>query len=255
MMRITILGSGANGGIPQINCRCRVCQIARRSPIESRTRSSILVKIAHTGHLLFDATPDLRLQLIRNNIISEDISYIFITHSHFDHVLGLFEFLADTRDENMRITICSDSDVLAKCQEIYGINLEEKFNLLERSDILVSPSLRVRWFEVPHTSPKFGPTIGFSLQYNKTTLIYIPDIARYTEDVINRLYGCDIAILDGTFFERSRFNHASILEAIEVINRMEDGKPKKVFNLLPSKGNSYRGISAKEKFCCYSRRS
>ncbi|WP_445082401.1 MBL fold metallo-hydrolase [Candidatus Pelagibacter sp. IMCC9063] len=38
---------------------------------------------------MFDTSPDLRFQLLANNIT--EIDYVFFTHSHADHIFGINE--------------------------------------------------------------------------------------------------------------------------------------------------------------------
>ncbi len=81
--RLTLLGTGTSTGVPQIRCDCRVCRST--DPADRRTRSSALLRFADGGpSILIDATPDLRMQLLR--LGSPVIDAALITHSHYDHV-------------------------------------------------------------------------------------------------------------------------------------------------------------------------
>lgn len=84
-MNITILGSGGNTPIPLPTCDCRICTEAREKGVPySRAGNSIFV---HDENILFDTPEKVWDSLNRENIAQVD--YIFISHFHYDHVLGL----------------------------------------------------------------------------------------------------------------------------------------------------------------------
>jgi phosphoribosyl 1,2-cyclic phosphate phosphodiesterase len=79
-----IMGTGTSVGVPVVGCRCAVCR--SDNPRNSRMRSGVLVR-APEGEFVIDTGPELRLQLVR-----EDVSLIraaVFTHSHADHIMGL----------------------------------------------------------------------------------------------------------------------------------------------------------------------
>lgn len=92
-MKITFLGTGTSQGIPVIGCDCKVCTSI--NPRDKRLRSSIFIE-SDFGKILIDTGPDLRQQLLRENI--DDIDFILFTHEHNDHIAGL----DDVRPVNFR---------------------------------------------------------------------------------------------------------------------------------------------------------
>ena len=91
-LKITILGSGDSVGTPKWDCHCETCETARKRGIPfSRTRFGILIEVLDTNkRILIDTGPDLRSQLIRNNI--DRVDAIFFTHGHYDHQSGFGDF-------------------------------------------------------------------------------------------------------------------------------------------------------------------
>ncbi|MEG0796400.1 MAG: MBL fold metallo-hydrolase [Odoribacter sp.] len=83
-MKLTILGSGTSQGIPVIACNCPVCQSDNKH--DKRLRCSAMLEI-NGQKIIFDAGPDFRYQMLRNNV--KDIRAILLTHSHKDHIGGL----------------------------------------------------------------------------------------------------------------------------------------------------------------------
>jgi phosphoribosyl 1,2-cyclic phosphate phosphodiesterase len=78
------LGTGTSVGVPAIGCCCPVCRST--DPKNKRTRTAAIVGLPE-GNLLFDTPPDLRQQLLREDIgIVHAVAY---THDHADHLFGL----------------------------------------------------------------------------------------------------------------------------------------------------------------------
>jgi phosphoribosyl 1,2-cyclic phosphate phosphodiesterase len=79
-----LLGTGTSVGVPMIGCACDVCRSP--NPKNQRTRSSAIVGLPQ-GNLLIDAAPDLRMQLLREQI---GVAHaVLFTHEHADHIYGL----------------------------------------------------------------------------------------------------------------------------------------------------------------------
>ena len=78
------LGTGTSVGVPMIGCDCPVCRSP--DPRNHRTRCSVLLHLPG-GTLLVDTSPELRLQLLRENVpVAHAVLY---THYHADHLFGL----------------------------------------------------------------------------------------------------------------------------------------------------------------------
>lgn len=83
--KLTILGSGTSVGIPMVGCQCKVC--LSKDSKDKRLRSSIIIKSKSNKNILVDMGPDLRTQLLRENI--RDIDSAILTHDHADHSHGV----------------------------------------------------------------------------------------------------------------------------------------------------------------------
>lgn len=82
--KIIILGAGAAPGVPSLSMGWGYCNPANKK--NERHRTSTYVELKGVK-ILIDTSPDLREQLIQNNIKSLD--GVLYTHSHADHVHGI----------------------------------------------------------------------------------------------------------------------------------------------------------------------
>jgi phosphoribosyl 1,2-cyclic phosphate phosphodiesterase len=92
VLRVTLLGCGGSGGVPQLGGpeergHWGACDPAE--PRNRRTRSAALVEDADGRRLLIDAGPDLRAQMLANGFGRLDA--VAFTHTHADHVMGMDE--------------------------------------------------------------------------------------------------------------------------------------------------------------------
>lgn len=84
-MDITILGSGGNTPTPMPTCDCRVCAEARAKGVPYARRGNSM--FVHEADLLID-TPELVWHSLNRTGI-DTVEYIFLSHFHADHTLGL----------------------------------------------------------------------------------------------------------------------------------------------------------------------
>src|SRR4029079_12678461 len=80
----TFLGTGTSVGVPMVGCDCAVCKSP--DPRNNRYRCSVLVRVPG-GTILIDTAPELRLQLVREDV--RLVHAILYTHYHVDHLFGL----------------------------------------------------------------------------------------------------------------------------------------------------------------------
>ncbi|HRR93706.1 MAG TPA: MBL fold metallo-hydrolase, partial [Bacteroidales bacterium] len=64
-MKVTFLGTGTSQGVPVIACGCKVCRST--DPRDNRLRTSLMIETGNTV-IIFDAGPDFRQQMLRENV-------------------------------------------------------------------------------------------------------------------------------------------------------------------------------------------
>jgi pyrroloquinoline quinone biosynthesis protein B len=103
-MRARVLGSAAGGGLPQWNCACPICALARAGDprVRRRTQDSIAVSSGGEGWHVFNASPDIRAQIEASSCLhprsprDTPIRSLVLTNGDLDHVLGLFSLREST---------------------------------------------------------------------------------------------------------------------------------------------------------------
>jgi pyrroloquinoline quinone biosynthesis protein B len=96
-MRVHVLGSGAGGGLPQWNCACENCNLARAGDarVAPRTQDSLAIGSSGDRWLLVNASPDVLRQIERFEGLwpraprHTPIGAIALTNGDLDHVAGL----------------------------------------------------------------------------------------------------------------------------------------------------------------------
>jgi len=102
--KLIILGCGSSVGVPRIDGFWGACDKKNKKNFRSRC-SAIIVK--GKNNVLIDTSPDVKNQLIKNNI--KDISSVIFTHEHADQTNGLFELRPFFWNQKKRINVYGDS--------------------------------------------------------------------------------------------------------------------------------------------------
>jgi pyrroloquinoline quinone biosynthesis protein B len=218
-MRVVILGSAAGGGLPQWNCRCPICALARSEPdrVRPRTQSSIAVSANGSEWLLINASPDIRQQLFdnpqmhpREGLRHSPIRAVLLTNGDVDHVAGLL-----TLREGQSYTLYATRGILesVKANRVFDVMAE---GVVARQPVGMEqpfeplPGLSVTLFAVPGKVPLWledetleigaetETTVGALIEAAGRCLAYIPGCARVTDGVRARIAGVDALLFDGT---------------------------------------------------------
>jgi pyrroloquinoline quinone biosynthesis protein B len=131
MLRVVVLGAAAGGGVPQWNCGCPVCLMARGAQPELRSTQASIAFSANGAHwFLVNASPDLRQQLIntpqlhprKGALRHTPIAGVILTNGEIDAVAGLLSMR-----EGSPFAIYAHAKVLAilKSNSIFNV-LSEK---------------------------------------------------------------------------------------------------------------------------------
>ncbi len=230
-MRLTILGSGTSGGVPQIACRCATC--VSRDPRDHRFRTSALVEHAGTA-ILLDCGPDFREQMLALQRFPH-IDAIFITHEHFDHVGGIDDIRPGILFGD--ITIYAEKVVIDDLMQ----RIPYCFTPPERRYPGV-PAITLSKIE-PHVAVKIGslivtpirvmhgklPIVGFRIEVvgsnagasdgNISTLAYITDMKSMPDTEWAYLNDVDTLVVNALHY-RPHPTHQTVDDAIDFARRV-----------------------------------
>ena len=102
-VKFIILGSGSSLGVPRADGTWGNCNPKQKK--NYRTRCSAFIK-SKISNILIDTSPDLRHQLINNNISS--IDNVIYTHMHGDQVHGINDLRVFSLKTQKRIPVYAD---------------------------------------------------------------------------------------------------------------------------------------------------
>jgi pyrroloquinoline quinone biosynthesis protein B len=202
---IHILGSAAGGGLPQWNCTCANCVVARSGKIAPQTQSSIAISGDAEDFqrwFLINASPDLprqiesmpQLQPHRDSPRNTPISGVFLTNADIDHALGLLllrqqktPLVVYAADETRKSLAWADN-VLARFCGIEWRNVSAGFQSL-------SGGLAFRAIELPGS-------VAFQFRDDSSgaTTLFAPSVGKLSEELRNAVHASDVVLFDGTFW-------------------------------------------------------
>lgn len=216
-VELKLLGTGAGPGVPSYFCDCAACREARENPSYARTRSGAVI---NTGQetILIDASPDLRGQLIKEQVSSLDT--IFITHWHYDHYGGL-------GDLEFYVKLCRKKPVkLYLPPQAWG-EFQAAYPFLEDVfDIEIwhfGQNYSFNHLQLTPLPANHGVQTAGMLLISKKKLGYFTDTAGLPELTKSWMKQADYLICDATFFGENWYphSHMSIFEAIQLGKQLQ----------------------------------
>ena len=242
---VVVLGIAQDGGLPHAGCLKSCCKNLWGTGNNEKV-ASIGIVDPNTGQSwLIDATPDFASQLhILENIHKTKLSGIFLTHAHIGHYSGLLQLgreVMGAKDmpvyamPRMKSFLYENSpwNQLLSLENIKIIDLKNS------KEIKLSSQLYIEPFLVPHRD-EFSETVGYRVVSNKKSLVYIPDIdkwSKWDQDIFQVVLHSDFALLDGTFYssdeiphrDMSEIPHPFIIETMDLLDNMNSKNRKKIY--------------------------
>ena len=200
ILRFTVLGCGSSGGVPRLGGLWGACDPA--NPRNLRSRCSLLVERItgdKTTRVLIDTSPDMRAQLLRENVGLLD--GVVFTHAHADHVHGIDDLRMIVFNRKSRLPVYADGPTSDALISRFGYAFVQPegspyppiLELNELADPTVidgeGGEISFRPFEVNHGAiDALGFVIG--------GLAYLPDVARMNPAAWKAVEGLDVWMLD-----------------------------------------------------------
>lgn len=227
-MRAIVLGAAAGGGLPQWNCGCLNCGLARAGEIPGASQSSLAVSADGVDWAILNASPDIRTQLaatpaLRPRALRDSpVKAVLLTNGDIDHVAGLLG-LREKQGLSLHAT-AEILDVLAGNPVFAALDpalVTRRAQTLGRPFALL-PGLTAELFAVPGKVPLYlegetvatdlegEQTVGVRLESDAGVAYYVPGCAAVTPALAERLRGAGLVFFDGTLWEDDEMIRAGL---------------------------------------------
>jgi phosphoribosyl 1,2-cyclic phosphate phosphodiesterase len=215
---LTFLGTAAGCGVPSFFCDCIACREARQNPHYQRSRCSVLIQ--GQKNTLIDTPPELRLQLIRENV--DHIDHLLLTHWHYDHTGGLSDLEFYQRVQRKRVIPAYMTEYTKDWMKTTYWFLEDCFYTkpIANGFNVTIDNIRYTALQVEHAPG----TIGLLLETEAgRRTAYIPDTGPLPESTLELIHGIDTFIIGATFWGRNWMpeDHLSVSEAVQIALQLE----------------------------------
>jgi phosphoribosyl 1,2-cyclic phosphate phosphodiesterase len=222
-MRIQFLGTGTSAGVPCIGCDCAVC--SSDDPRNKRLRASLYVEAGGT-HILVDTPPDFRTQALTYRVPRVDA--VLLTHAHADHILGFDDIRRYNTMQGCVIPTYGSPETLADMRKTFDYVGTEPVpgfyrplvEFVEVAEPFVVGEVQVEPLLVTH-SP--GTAYGYRFEVDGLTVGYVPDCNGMSGEVVSRLAGVDVMVLDALKYKPHR-SHFTVDESVAVLQQIGAGR-------------------------------
>jgi len=202
-----------------------------------RTNVALLVQEGDVN-LVIECGPTILYQLDRAGTMPDQISHLFISHHHGDHILGLpmFLLMCSLGGVPRPLTVFGGSDVIRVGKELAQLVYPELDGRLDQVSWVDMASVQSHRFPLsssiklstlPMRHSRNAPVLGLRLDFEDSgcSLVYTGDTS-YNENVIGFASGCDLLIHEANYSETldpdldiSDKGHSTAREAGEIAAR------------------------------------
>ncbi len=221
-MKVTILGCGPTHGVPSLCYGWGECD--PNNSKNKRYRASALVETQDAAFLI-DSSPDVREQLLANNL--KKVDAVLYTHAHADHAHGIndLKFLSVLMHKPIPIygSLATIQELLKRFSYIFF----DEFGSVEHHKPFLTPYVMQKPFSIKNVE-----IIPFEQEHggpNKTTgyrignFAYSTDVVAFKETAFEALKDLDVWVVDCLRYEPA-LTHAHLDLTLSWIERV---KPKR----------------------------
>ena len=181
-----VLGVAQDAGYPQMNCSKACCEIAWKNPkLKKMTSCIAIVDPTTKQQWIIDATPNIKdqIQLLKSKTNIDEISGVLLTHAHMGHYIGLLHFGREVMGAHkIPVFAMPKMNNFLKTNGPWSqlVTLENiNLNAIKEDSIFhLNENIKVTPFLVPHRD-EFSETVGYKINVNNKSLIFIPDIDKW----------------------------------------------------------------------------
>ena len=271
-IELVVLGIAQDAGYPQANCKKSCCTALWNDKSHRKMVSCLGIRDYQSKKTwLFDATPDFKDQLQILNEVEDnslELAGIFLTHAHIGHYTGLVHLGREAMGaDGIKVyampkmkSFLESNGPWSQLVSLENIHLQD---LVDDSSLeFADGRLKVSPFEVPHRD-EFSETVGYKIQTGDKSILFIPDIdkwSKWDQNIADYIDQVDLAFLDGTFYrngeiwgrDMSQIPHPFIEESLTVLASMSSQNKAKVHfihlnhtnPLLNPKSSEYQEFSS-----------
>lgn len=254
-VELVVLGIAQDAGYPQAGCQKQCCKPAWHD-FRLRRHVTCLGLIDHQSgqRWLIECTPDFpdQLRLLDEICAHGDrkrspdeplLDGIFLTHAHIGHYAGLVHLGREVMGaKNVSTYAMPRMDRFLRQNGPWSqlVNLK---NIALRPmqanrTVQLNKRLTITPFQVPHRD-EFSETVGFKIVGPKKTVVFLPDIDKWSKwdhSIEALVKQADLAYLDGTFFangeipgrDMALIPHPFVAESIKQFSALDETERKKV---------------------------
>jgi len=220
-----LLGTGTSNGVPVIGCRCPVC--TSDNPRNHRTRTGVVVE-APEGKILIDASPELRLQLIREQIPL--VHAVLFTHSHADHIFGVDDLRLCQYRLNRPLTLYCEEAVEQRLRLAYDYAFAEP---APDAHLLAAPHFKLERIGTEPFELLGQPIRPIRLMHGRLPVLgfrvndvaFCTDVSFIPDESWPLLQGLDTLVLDA-LQDNPHPTHFNVEQALAVAERL---KPRQTY--------------------------
>jgi phosphoribosyl 1,2-cyclic phosphate phosphodiesterase len=221
-LTFTILGCGSSGGVPRLGGIWGDCN--PDNPKNRRSRCSLLIERSGPGGtttVLIDTSPDMRHQLLRENV--GELDAVVYTHAHADHVHGIDDLRMIVFNMRKRVPVWADGPTQDALLSRFGYAFVQPHGspyppildlFVIDGDITISGAggdITLTPLEVEHGTID---ALGFRVH----DVLYMPDVSAIPEAVWPELSGLKCWILDA-LRRTPHPSHTHLEQSLEWIER------------------------------------
>lgn len=207
-----------------------------------RTNVAMLVQERDTK-LLIECGPTILYQLDHAGSSVDEINYLFVSHRHGDHILGLPMFLL-MRSKLMRseagasksLTILGSEETVQAGKDLTHVVFPDHARQLTRfswvdlpvdqpGSVELEPSIKLSTLPVPHSPRVSVLALRLDFQVSGCSLVYSGDTI-FNEEMADFAAGCDLLVHEANFSEKLQpdidagtYGHSTARQAGHIASR------------------------------------
>ena len=238
-MKFIILGCGSSMGVPRSDGFFGKCNPKNKKNF--RTRCSALIQ-GKSQNILIDTSPDLRSQLINNNI--KKINRVFFTHMHADQTHGINDLRIFALKNKNKIPIYSDmlTKKYLKRSFSYCFDQNKEYPAILEFKKMKKKFIFDKSISISPIKVKHGLIDSLSFIINNK-IAYLPDANGIYKKDLDKFKNLKYMIIDCLRYKKhpSHFNLSDILDLnyflkpkmMILTNLHSDLDYKKLLDILP----------------------